>query len=185
MTPWKVIGSALLITAAAASWFLAGTMREPEPEERSGNAFGSGFYFKSARILGTGEQGKLLYEIVADSAQQKENQEIEFQNVQITYSPEAAVPWKINADKATVGRDQERVILSGHVVATSSEGFAGEVTEIRTPWLEFQPESYRAETDERVQIRIGSGSLTATGMLALLQQNQVQLKSNISGRFVP
>jgi LPS export ABC transporter protein LptC len=185
MTPSKVIGIVLLVAAAAGSWFLVETMREPEPEERAGNTFGSGFYFRSARILGTGEQGNLLYEIVADYAHQKENQEIEFQNVQITYSPDTSVPWQINADKATVGRDQERVILTGHVVATSTEGFEGEVTEIRTPRLEFEPESYRAETDERVQIRIGTQSLTATGMLALMRENQVQLKSNISGRFVP
>jgi len=47
------------------------------------------------------------------------------------------------------------------------------------------PGSYQAETDSRVQIRIGSRSLTATGMLALLQENRLKLKSNVSGKFVP
>ncbi|MGH8193237.1 MAG: LPS export ABC transporter periplasmic protein LptC [Woeseiaceae bacterium] len=185
MTARNLIGFALLLLAAAASWFLAGSLRGPEPEESPRNAFGSGFYLKSARILGTGEQGKLLYEIVAEYAQQKENEEIEFQNVQISYSPDASVPWTLNADTATIGRNQERVILSGHVLAMSAAGFGGEVTEIRTPRLEIQPAIFRAETDERVQIRIGSRSLTATGMLALLQDNRLQLKSNVSGKFVP
>lgn len=181
----NVFGFALLSAAAAGSWFLAGSLREPEPDDSATNAFSDGFYLKSARILGTGDQGNLLYEIVADYAEQKENEEIEFQNVQISYSPDAAVPWTLHADTATLGRNQERVILSGHVLAMSNEGFSGEATEIRTPWLEFLPGSFRAETNERVQIRIGSRSLTATGMLVLLQENQVELKSNISGRFVP
>ena len=57
--------------------------------------------------------------------------------------------------------------------------------EIRTPYLEFDPDNFRAETDSRVQIRIGSRSLTATGMLALLQEDRLELKSNVSGKFVP
>ena len=67
----------------------------------------------------------------------------------------------------------------------SSEGFDGDDTEIRTQYLEFEPDAYRAETDRRVQIRIGPRSLTATGMLALLQDNRLELKSNVSGKFVP
>lgn len=181
----NVFGFAVLSLAAAGSWFLAGSLREPELDDSPRNAFGDGFYLKSARILGTGDEGGLLYEIVAEYAEQKENEEIAFQNVQISYSPDASVPWTLSADTATIGRNQERVILSGHVLAMSSEGFSGEATEIRTPYLEFRPESFRAETDERVQIRIGSRSLTATGMLALLQDNRLQLKSNVSGKFVP
>jgi lipopolysaccharide export system protein LptC len=71
------------------------------------------------------------------------------------------------------------------VTAVSNEGFEGEVTEIRATLLDIDPDNYKAETDGRVQIRIGSRSLTATGMLALLQDNRLQLKSNVSGKFVP
>ena len=53
------------------------------------------------------------------------------------------------------------------------------------PMLDIDPGAYKAETDTRVQIRIGSRSLTATGMLALLQENRLELKSNVSGKFVP
>ena len=91
----------------------------------------------------------------------------------------------IDADAATI-RDAASVLtLRGHVVAVSNEGFAGQVTEIRTPYLEIDPDNYQAATDERVQIRIGARSLTATGMLALLRENRLTLKSNVSGKFVP
>jgi LPS export ABC transporter protein LptC len=77
------------------------------------------------------------------------------------------------------------VLFEGHVRAVSSEGFSGSETEIRTQYLEIYPENFLAETDERVQIRIGARSLTATGMLASLKDNQVKLKSNVRGKFAP
>lgn len=185
MTARNAIGFAALILAAVASWYLTVSLREPVMEAAPVTAPGTGYYLKSARVLGTGSNGGLLYDIEAEYAEQRPNQEIEFLNVHINYAPSAGVPWTLNADSALIGRDRERVILSGHVRAVSSEGFSGEVTEIRTSWLELDPVSYRAETDRRVQIRVGSRSLTATGMLASLRENQMLLKSNVSGTFFP
>lgn len=183
MTPRDIIAFAALAAIALGTWYLSVSLRHPEADDAARNTFSGGFYLRSARILGMGEQGNLLYEILADYAVQKEDQEIEFRNVSIRYSPAAEIPWVLNADTATVARDQQRVILSGHVRAVSERDAAGEVTEIRTPYLELQPEHYRAETDERVRILIGARSVTATGMLALLEEGRLQLKSNVSGRF--
>jgi lipopolysaccharide export system protein LptC len=36
-----------------------------------------------------------------------------------------------------------------------------------------------------VQIRIGARSLTATGMLASLNEDKVELKSNVRGKIAP
>ncbi|HEX2139600.1 MAG TPA: LPS export ABC transporter periplasmic protein LptC [Woeseiaceae bacterium] len=188
MTARGVVGMIAVALIAAGSWYLAARLGKPEAHDDTGNTFSGGFYLRSARILGMGDEGNLLYEILAEYAEQKAGQEIVFQNVRINYSPRTSIPWTLNADTATiagVGQAQEQVILSGHVRAVSTQGFSGEVTEIRTPYLELEPETFRAETDARVQIRIGSRSLTATGMLALLEENRLQLKSNVSGRFVP
>jgi LPS export ABC transporter protein LptC len=179
------LGFAMLVLAAAGSWYLTASLRDPEPSEAARNTQSDGFYLRSAKMLGTSADGEPLYEIEAEYAEQMPDEEIRFQNVRISYSPEAAVPWTLNADTALIGRNQERLVLSGHVVAVSSEGLGGEATEIRTSYLEFDPATYQAETDSRVQIRVGSRSLTATGMLALLKENQLQLKSNVSGRFFP
>lgn len=181
----QTIAIVLLLLLAAGSWYLSQKLRNDDREVSSSEMLQSGFYLKSARILGTGEDGRLLYEIDADYAEQQENDEVELQNVQIQYAADSAVPWTLNADRALVGDQRDHVTLSGHVVAVSNEGFSGEVTEIRTQLLELEPESFRAETDERVQIRIGARSLTATGMLAMLQSNQLHLKSNVSGKFAP
>jgi lipopolysaccharide export system protein LptC len=175
----------LLAAGAVASWYLG----RPQVEEQASTPGLSdshrGYYLKSARILGTGPEGKLLYELLAREAEQLDESSVSFTDVRINYSPKTDVPWSVDADTATVYANEKRVLLEGHVRATSSEGFSGSDTEIRTEYLEIYPDDFRAETDERVQIRIGSRSLTATGMLASLKDNQVKLKSNVHGIFAP
>ncbi len=188
MSARGIAGIVVLALLAVASWYLSAQLRQPAPTDDNGNVPTSGFYLRSARILGMGTEGRLLYEILADYAEQQASDEIVFRNVRINYSPGTSIPWTLTADTAIVAgseRGNEQVILSGHVRAVSTEGFSGEVTEIRTPYLHLEPKKFRAETDSRVQLRIGSQSLTATGMLALLEEDRVLLKSNVSGRFVP
>ena len=185
MSARGVVLFAILIAAAVGSWYVARVRGEPENVARDVDPVHRGFYLKSARILGTGPDGSLLYELRAQHAEEQLDGSIEFTDVRLDYSPETDVPWTVKADSATILPVQQRVQLRGHVRATSSEGIAEGDTEIRTQYLELDPQRYVAETDERVQIRIGARSLTATGMLASLNDNRLELKSNVSGKFVP
>lgn len=175
----------ILTVAAIGSWYLANMFGDTEVTRTTTDTTAGGFYLRAARILGTGDDGTLLYEIEAEYAEQQENRDIELRNVRMLYTTEADVPWTISADQALIAEDESLLRLRGHVIAVSNEGFSGQVTEIRAPMLDIHPENYVAETDSRVQLRIGSRSLTGTGMLALLQENRLELKSNVSGKFVP
>lgn len=185
MSARNILLTILLSCAAAASWYLAQQYRADDGDNAGIEATQRGYYLKSARILGTGPDGSLLYQIQARHAEQQGDEQISFTDVLINYSPASEVPWIVNADSAMIHQGERRVRLSGHVRAVSSEGFSGNDTEIRTQYLELDPEAYVAETDERVQIRIGARSLTATGMLASLRENRLELKSNVNGKFVP
>ena len=185
MSARSVLLFAILIAAAIGSWYLARVRGDEDNGQRSVDPVHRGFYLKSARILGTGLDGELLYELRAGHAEEQLDGSIEFTDVRFDYSPEMDVPWTVNADSATILPVRERVQLRGHVRAMSSQGFSDSDTEIRTQYLELDPVRYIAETEERVQIRIGARSLTATGMLASLNDNRLELKSNVSGKFVP
>ncbi len=176
---------AVLTAGAIGSWYLARPGDDADSDELPVDPAYTGYYLKSARILGTGDNGELLYEIEADRAEQRSDKRIDFTDVRIRYSPDSDIPWIVNADEATLSENSPRVTLRGHVRAISTRGFSGNDTEIRTQYLELDPEKYLAETDQRVQIRIGARSLTATGMLASLDTNQVELLSNVSGKFAP
>lgn len=185
MSPRSITLLVVLTAAALASWYLARNNRPADVIEGPYDTAHRGYYLKSARILGTSEDGSLLYEIEAAHAEQEAKDRIEFTEVRIRYSPESDVPWIVHADEATLREGSPRIALRGHVRALGSSGDADNETEIRTQYLEFNPETFIAETDERVQIRIGARSLTATGMLASLNDNKVELKSNVRGKIAP
>lgn len=183
--PREIVTISILAAAAMASIYAARTPGDAQDEAAAAERPHRGYYLKSARILGTGPNGKLLYELRASEAEQLDQDRIAFTDVHLDYSPQSDVPWSVDADSATIYAGDKRVILEGHVRAISSEGFSGNDTEIRTDVLEIFPDEFLAQTEERVQIRIGERSLTATGMLASLQDNQVRLKSNVRGKFAP
>ena len=185
MSPRSIILLITLTAAALGSWYLSRANRATVVDELPYDMEYSGYYLKNARILGTGENGDLLYEIEAAHAEQEAKDRIEFTEVRIRYSPDADVPWIVHADEATLREGSPRIELRGHVRAVGTSGDEDEDTEIRTQYLEFDPEQYVAETDERVQIRIGVRSLTATGMLASLNDDKVELKSNVRGKIAP
>ncbi len=185
MSPRNILVTVLLSAAALGSWYLANQHDDRENTDTGTQAVSRGYYLKSARILGTAADGSLLYEIRAAHAEQRSDTEVAFTDVLINYSPASDVPWTVDADTAVANQAESVLKLQGHVRARSSEGFSGNDTEIRTDYLELDPDRYVAETDERVQIRVGARSLTATGMLASLKENQLRLKSNVSGKFAP
>lgn len=185
MSPRTTTLLLILTTAALGSWYLARGNKPAAVDKAPFDSGYSGYYLKTARILGTDSDGSLLYEIEAAHAEQKAEDRIEFTDVRIRYSPSADVPWIVHADEATLREGSPRIALRGHVRAVSTRDDNDQDTEIRTQYLELDPERYVAETDERVQIRIGARSLTATGMLASLNDNKVELKSNVRGKIAP
>jgi LPS export ABC transporter protein LptC len=185
MSPRAVTLFVVLAAAAIGSWYLARSNRPADETALPYDTAHQGYYLKSARILGTDEDGSLLYEIRAEHARQEARDRVEFTGVRIQYSPDAEIPWVVHADEATLREGNPMIALRGHVRAIGRSADGSQDTEIRTQYLELDPERYIAETDERVQIRIGARSLTATGMLASLHDNTVELKSNVRGKIAP
>ena len=173
----------VLTACAIGSWYLARPNNQDAESESRANPEHRGYYLEQARILGTGDDGKLLYEIEADHAEQQEDDRIEFTKVRIRYSPVSEVPWTVDADEATLRKNSPRIVLRGHVRALSKSENGQDETEILTQYLELDPDRFIAETDQRVQIRIGARSLAATGMLASLRDDKIELKSNVSGKW--
>lgn len=185
MSPRSITFIGILTIGALSSWYLARSNQTAYDDELPYDPLHRGYYLKKARILGTGEDGSLLYEIEAEYAEQIENDQIEFTDVSIRYSPGSDVTWIISADQATLSKGSPGILLRGHVRAINNAASAENDMEIRTQYLELDPERFVAETSQRVQLRIGARSLTATGMLASLHDDKIELKSNVSGKFVP
>ena len=185
MSPRTITFIVLLLAAALGSWFLS------RPDKPAGDDVlrlapeHHGYYLKQARILGTDQDGSLLYEIEAEHAEQQEDNRIEFSDVRIRYAPDSGVPWTVNADQATLRENMPRIALRGHVQFINNSTDADDETEIRSQYMELDPDRFIAETDARVQIRFGSRSVTATGMLASLNDDKIELRANVRGKIIP
>ena len=71
VSPRNITVTILLTAAALGSWYLARQSGGEETVELPVESIQRGFYVKSARILGTGPDGALLYEIQAKYAEQR------------------------------------------------------------------------------------------------------------------
>ncbi len=186
MNPRGVLTLLLLATVTVGTWLLSLRGTEEVPEAADPSAIVSGYYMRDATVTGTGEDGDILYRLHAAQATQAEDGgPVQLTDVSVRYSPEAAVPWSLTAASGVLEPASRKIVLSGDVRAVSEPDDNGEVTELATPHLEFDPRTKTASTRERVTIRIGEQRLSATGMLAFLQEDRVELKSNVSGKFMP
>ncbi len=184
MSPRTITIIVMLTLGAIGSWYMARSTGPESEQEIPPQTVHRGYYLKQARILSTAEDGSLLYEIRAEHAEQQDKR-VEFTGVRIRYSPQSEVPWTVSANSATLQADDPMIRLNGDVRIVNA-GTTGEGdTEIRTQYLELDPERYIAETDARVQIRFGTRSVSATGMLASLNDDRIELKANVRGKIAP
>ncbi len=173
-----------LLVAAAGSWFLAGdrkpaeTLGTIEADERKG------YYILDAKLRGIGESGKYLYLLDADEASEdQERGVIELTAVSLSYESDTEIPWDLKADSGQISTLDNSVVLRGNVIATSDHSNLKTVLE--TEELSFDPQSYTVRSDKRVTLRVGSRAISATGMLAFLNEDRIEFTSNVSGKFLP
>jgi lipopolysaccharide export system protein LptC len=181
-----VLALLLLAAAAVGTWLLSLRGTEEVPQAADPSTIVSGYYMRDATVTGTAEDGDVLYRLhAAEATQAEDGGPVQLSEVTVRYSPEATVPWSLTAASGVLEPASRKIVLSGNVRAVSEPDDNGEVTELTTARLEFDPRAKTASTEERVTIRIGEQSLSATGMLAFLQEDRVELKSNVSGKFMP
>lgn len=173
-----------LLGAAAGSWFLASSRGSTPPVETVISHSREGYYLLDATLKGIGKDGKFLYTLrAAEASQNKDENTLTLKGVEISYSPDTQVPWLLIADAGVIDTGDQRIVLTGNVEARSDD--AAIVTALTTSELEIRPEEYLARTDKRVTIQVGDRLLSATGMLAFLNEDRIELQSNVSGKFLP
>lgn len=175
---------ALLSAAAILSYFLGGDkVAEQAAPATTANSY-PGYYIVGATVRGIGSDGRFLYSLTASEAIQTASGDgIELNDVRLDYAGDTAIPWTLNAAHGAISADGQTVRLSGGVTALSTDD--GVVTALETESLELEPERYVAKTDDRVTLRVGSRTLSATGVLAFLNEDRIEFHSNVSGRFLP
>ena len=140
------------------------------------------FYSKSTKIINTDSSGMHLFTLNADYVEQESSETIKFYDVTISYSPQSKIRWILKSDSATKNKSDEYFILEGNVSASDINEMS-ESSVIKTDQLHIDPRTHTVRTNEIVDITIDNNVLSAKGMLAILNENKLELISEINGSF--
>lgn len=185
LPPPRTIASFLaLVATALASSYLLSSFREDE-EKTEKPKLSMAYYLDKASLTGTGPDGEVMFQVwTKRAAQSMDDTSIDMETVRLVYGPPTALPWEVRANEGRIPPDISRIELRGNVVAISAaEGQPPTV--IRTERLDVNPTTRDASTDADVTLEFGGRVVDATGMQANFETNDVQLLSNVHGRFLP
>lgn len=176
----------LLATLAVATWLVG---RAPAPAVAPadpGTDQPLGYYLRGARLIGTDEQGRVAYRILAERLDERPDQELlELTGVAVEYLPADETPWRMSAVGASAPKDGSQLELKGNVELESSPTDGSKPIRITTEQLRFSPESSSVESDEAVNIRVGDWQLAAKGLRTHLKGDTLELESDVHGKFAP
>ena len=181
--PRTVLAFLLLLAAALVSTYLLSSLREEEAEPDRPD-LSMAYYLDRAKLVGTGTDGNILYEVTTRRAAQTRSEDrIRLRDVRMVYGPTTALPWELRADRGYIPAEANLIELHGNVVAVSVED-GKEPMVIRTQRLDIEPETRNAMTTEDVTLEFEGRQLDATGMQANFETNNLKLLSNVNGRFL-
>jgi LPS export ABC transporter protein LptC len=174
----------LLLAGAGGSTYLASDFWSTD-ETRAKPELSLAYYLDSAELIGTGEDGEILYQVRAKRAEQTVGDDsVSINDVQMTYGPKQGLPWELSAREGRIPADASIVILMGDVVAVSGDT-PETATTIRTQQIAINPHTLIATTQKKVVIEYSGRQINATGMKADFEANRLNLLSNVNGKFIP
>ena len=175
----------LLSAAAVASWLWSRPTLVEQPRRTPGDSE-LGYYLRGARMLGTDENGRAVYRILADRLDERPNEDrMLLDRVQIEYHRPGELSWVITAGSGNATRDHSELELKDGVEIRSPPTDGTAPVHVTTAALKFLPPTSSAESDQRVVIDVGRWHLEGTGLRSFLKDNRVELKSDVHGKFAP
>ena len=182
--PRTLINFAVLLAGAVVtSLILLGTGDDDQRDRRP--VLSLAYYLDRAELAGTGPDGELLYQVWTQrAAQSLTDESISLNQVRMKYAAPNTLPWDLKANSGRIPANASIIELRGNVIAVSEDD-EDKVTIIRTQQLDIDPATREATTDRKVVVEFDGRRLNATGMLANLETNRLELLSNVNGKFNP
>lgn len=180
----NVVTLTLLLTGALVSSYVVIDGWENE-ERQEKPELSLAYYLDSAELIGTGPDGKILYQVWTKSAAQSVgDNSIQLNDVEMRYRPPNGLAWELNSRRGRIPADADTIELIDNVVARSRDTDKN-FTTITTSRLDINPATRLATTDQPVSIDYNGRKINATGMRANFEKNQLSLLSNVNGKFLP
>ncbi|HVJ31171.1 MAG TPA: LPS export ABC transporter periplasmic protein LptC, partial [Gammaproteobacteria bacterium] len=175
----------VLAILAAATWIATWERLDVSPlVDRVAATEPLGYYARGARLSGTDEQGRLTYRVFAERLEELPGDErLQLLGVNVDYQPTDATEWTLMAATAKYARDGSQIDLLGNVEMRSMPVDGSRSVTIFTDKLVFSPDTSSAETDDKVEIRVGDWQLQGVGLRSDLKGGTLKLESEVHGTF--
>jgi LPS export ABC transporter protein LptC len=186
LNPRNILWFSCLAGAALLSWYFS--REDPARDRPSGRRDTSplGYYLTDAALLGTDEDGRVLYRVWAGRAEERPDEDrLVLSDVRVEYQPALDVPWKLRAGSGEARTSESYLDLSGSVELAREPQDGGERTVVRTRRMRLEPETFVASTAEAVSVIFGDKRLDAVGMRVDLKDDLLELESDVHGEFFP
>ncbi|MBN1237531.1 MAG: LPS export ABC transporter periplasmic protein LptC [Gammaproteobacteria bacterium] len=176
----------LLIAAAVGTWYWSRTTAPAEFEPVPARSAPLGYYLRDAVLLGTDEQGRVVYRVSADLAEERpDDGALLLNGVLVEFQEDEQVPWRVRASRAEAQPEQSYLELEGEVRLESIGGEGRPPTLVETEQLRLEPDDHTAVAEGDVRLTVGENTLSAVGLKAFLKEDRLELESKVHGRFLP
>lgn len=180
----KTLALCALIAVAAATWYLSRPREPAAPAAGLDDERPPSYYLKDAEVLQTDDEGRLLYRIHADYAEERpDDAALVLDGVLFEYRETEQIPWAIRAGRAVLSLDGSAVQLERGVEVTREPGADGRPVVARTEQLVLEPLTHIARAEGEVEFEVGASTLRAVGLELYLKEDRLKLESDVHGRL--
>jgi len=143
-----------------------------------------GYSATDAEIIQTDADGQPRYRLQAARIEQNPvSLETRIEELRIETRTGDANVWRVSAPRGVLSRDSRLIDLEGGVALEGGAPGAAEPLRMHTSALQYDLGSLLVRTNGEVRLTIQGYELSATGLDTNLRTRQVQLRSNVQGRF--
>jgi lipopolysaccharide export system protein LptC len=143
-----------------------------------------GYSATDAEIIQTGADGEPRYRLRAGRIEQNPlSLETRIENLDLETRTGETTTWRVVAPRGTLSRDSRRIDLEGGVALEGGTAGAAEPLRLDAKTLQYDLDTARIRTNGEVRLTMQGHALSATGLDANLRTRQVQLRTDVQGRF--
>ncbi len=179
---WATMAAVVVVVIAAV--FLRSAL-EPKPVGTQTLTKDTVDYsMEELRAIVFGDDGQPRYFLHAPRLQHfAQTEQVEISQPELRFVGQTEVEWHAQARTALVDDGGDNILLRGEVVADRTGHAPEDALSLQTDELTLMPQSKRAETAARVEIRSPTHSITATGLRADLDQRQFEFLADVHGIY--
>jgi LPS export ABC transporter protein LptC len=182
---YRLLAVLTIVAVIAALLFLSrqeGVTPTPTTVLESG--WEEGYSAQQARLVETGADGLPLYTLNAASIRQLPNEgQVQLTQVQMMFRDTEGDPWIASADHGELRQPAQQVQLSGNVHVSGTIAGAPGDAQIFAPALSVDIRTDVVSTKDPVRMLWSGRELSATGLIANLKDQRVELESAVHGSF--